>query len=425
MKPPFPFPFGGKSKADFSDPLKDFLRALSAEDILKPRVVAELDQIHSSLMAMADDPVHASSAIALEARLVDELHHIGTGKTQAKLGVVVFMLKRYHYLDYPVAARSSDTLEKACGGEVTPEKTALGDLSLATARKLINDRDWEVEKLYLQWDIDVRHPMFDKALPIAVYLVDPSLLGIHQTDHERYFALRHTESAPKWKKLCTQAQELLRSNDIHYTPYVDRITDILGRHDWVRPRETQLALSMMNHKFNYAEVIEGWPEKPEMLEKLGQKLLTYSNKQPWLAPYALLMTHLCHSMDLKGGHQSISNLLTAILLPQNLHREDAGPALKTLSSLMGRLDPAGERLLSLATQMSKLEPTSKIYYQALREEGLGDHAYRHLKSLCKVRNSKEADSAKLIRLMKETGIDQYHRVPSKVRDHAMSIDLGL
>ncbi|AXH60270.1 hypothetical protein [Pseudomonas amygdali] len=434
MKPPFPFPFAIKKRSDFSDPLKDFYQAIESKDLLKPPVIAELDQVHDSLVAMSADPEHAYSAMALEIKLVDDLHTKGTRDAQVKLPVIVFLLQRYHYLDYPVSAKASATLEAKCAELSDAQAVAAKELSLATARELVNDSDWAVNRQYLQWETDVRHPMFDKALPLAIYLVDPELLGIHKTEYERYFALRHTECAPKWKKLWREAEALLLASNIDHTPYADRIEDILSRTDWVRPREVQLALSMMNKKFNYAEVIEAWSDKAGMLDKLGEKLLAYNNKQPWIAPYAVLMAHLCHAMDLKGGHPSITSFIKAILLPQNLHREDAGEALRTLSSLKERLDPEGERLLTLATQMRELEPLSKAYYAALREEGFGAQAYRYLKGQCKLdkrsqtrseRSGQDIDSAKLIRLLKASGLDQYHRVSDKARDHAMSIDLGL
>lgn len=434
MNPPFPFPFSVGRRSDFSDPLKDFYNAIETKDLLKPSVIAELDQVHDSLVAMSTDPKHAYSAMALEIKLIDNLHTKGISNTPAKLPVILYLLQRYHYLDYPISAKASATMEDHCAAVSGEQAMAAEELCLSTARELVNDRDWAVNRQYLQWETDVRHPMFDKALPLAIYLADPELLGIHKTEYERYFALRHTECAPKWKKLSRDAEALLGSAQIAHTPYADRIEDILSRTDWVRPREVQLALSMMNHKFNYADVIEAWTDKVGMLDKLGDKLFTYSNKQPWIAPYALLMAHLCHAMDLKGGHPSVTNFIKALLLPKNLHREDAGKALRTLSSLEGRLDPEGERLLSLVTQMRQLEPFNKAYYETLREEGLGAQAYRYLKGQCKLdrrsrteslRSGQDIDSAMLIRLLKESGLDQYHRVSDKARDHAMSIDLGL
>lgn len=434
MKPPFPFPFSSSKRSDFSAPLKDFYHAIQTKDLLKPSVIAELDQVHDSLVGMSTDPRHAYSAMALEINLIDDLHSKGTGNPPAKLPVILFLLQRYHYLDYPISAKASATMEDHCAAVSGEQAMAAEELCLSTARELVNDRDWAVNRQYLQWETDVKHPMFDKALPLAIYLVDPELLGIHKAEYERYFALRHSECAPKWKKLWREAEAILSSAQIAHTPYADRIEDILSRNDWVRPREVQLALSMMNHKFNYAQVIEAWPDKAGMLDKLGCKLFTYSNKQPWIAPYAMLMAHLCHAMDLKGGHPSVTSFIKAILLPKNLHREDAGEALRTLSSLEGRLDPESERLLSLVTQMRQLEPFSKTYYETLREEGLGAQAYRYLKGQCKLdrrgqagseKSGQEIDSAKLIRLLKESGLDQYHRVSDKARDHAMSIDLGL
>ena len=425
MKPPFPFPFGNQKKSGFDSALKDFIRAIDIEDLQKPRVMAELDQVHDSLMAMASDQIYADSAIALEIKLVNQLHDLGSGNFQVKTPLVIELLKRYRHLDYGICARATATLEAACKEKTLEEVFAIKELSLSTARKVVNDTSWDFEYQYFSWGTDVKNPMFDKAMIIAIYLVDPELLGIHKGEYERYFALRHTEMAPKWKKLCAQARALLMENEIEHTPYQERIADILSRHDWVRPREVQLALSMMNTRFNYAEVIEAWPDKPAMLDKMGVKLLSYTNKQPWIAPYALMMAHLSHSMDLKGGHDSISNLIRAIMLPQHLHREDAGQALRSLSSLEGRLDPEGARLLNLATEMRNLDPLSKTYYQVLRQEGFGNQAYRFLKAECKVRGDKNSDSSKLIKLLRETGLDQHHRVPDKVRDHAMSIDLGL
>lgn len=420
MSTPYPFPFANQPKADFSSGLRQYYGCLNVADMDKPEVIAELDLTHASLMEMARDPLYAVTALHIEIRLVNQLHSMGSNNPEGNLGVVHAILRRYGYLDYPVAAAAKRTMDHAWGDEANPATSIAKEKAMEMASSILKESISRLgERPILYWTVEANEPMFSKSICVALYMVDPALLGVHVMEHERYFALRSTELSPKWKKITMLAKNLLNREGLAHTSYEKCLDSILARQDWIRPREVNLALSMMNAKFNYAQVIEAWPDKASLLDRFGYRLQSYTNQKPWLTPYTKMVVHLCHAMDLKGDHSTLNELMTTLLLPHNLHRDGALEAIRLLSSLTPRLGEIGLSKHRVLERASLMAPNSREYFELLREEGLENQAYLYLKKLC------AKDSSLFVRLMKQTGLEQYRRVPDESRERAMSIDLGL
>lgn len=419
MQTPYPFPFGNTPRCNFQNAAVDFFTALTSQHLADPKVIAELDLTFASLHAMAADPDYARTAMALEASIANGLKpHISKGEA-IEIEVLCFILERYRLLDYPVAARSLQTLECIKSTYIADAARDQLDKGIAIACQLLRETP---EHLYQHsrrdWEHRVDAPMFSLTAAVAVYLIDPELLGSHRLELERFFALRTMEVSARWKRLVSEASMLLQRRSIPFTPYVTRIQATLRRQDWIRPREVALATSMINSKFNYIEVIEQWTDKLALLDLLGHNLLTYHNSKPWLEPYCTLVALLGRMADLQGDHPTLLNLLNMMLLPEYVHREDTHAGSRTLSTVLSKGSEGARKLQDLQAARS-MDIGSRAYYDLLGRNGIEDHAVSYLKR----KHSK--DPAHLLRVLQGLGLDQRRHLSSKTVDAALGSDLGL
>lgn len=420
MHTPYPFPFGNTPRCNFKYAAVSFFTVLTSKHLADPKVIAELDLTFASLHAMASDPDYARSAIGLEAGIANGLKpHVSKGEA-IEIEVLRFILERYRLLDYPVSARSHQTLELIESTYPADAARAQLDKGITIACQLLRETPEHLDQHSRRdWEQRVDAPMFSLTPAVAIYLIDPELLGVHRLELERFFALRTMEVSARWKRLVSDASRLLTTRSIPFTPYMTRIQATLSRQDWIRPREVALATSMINSKFNYIEVIEQWTDKLGLLDLLGQNLLSYHNSKPWLEPYCTLVALLCHMSEPQGDHPTLLNLLNMMMLPEYVQREETHDGARRLSTVISKnASECAQKLQDLQAARS-LDIGSKAYYEIMSRNGLEGPAVSYLKR----KHSK--DPAHLLRVLQGLGLDQRRHLSSKTVDAALGSDLGL